>query len=86
MPIRLRVEGLSAKRGEDLIFHDISFVLEAGEALIVTGPNGSGKIDFIARAGGTFDAGNPAASSWTIHPPTLAIRANFAIISATAMR
>jgi heme exporter protein A len=43
MPIRLRVEGLSAKRGEDLIFHDISFVLEAGEALIVTGPNGSGK-------------------------------------------
>jgi len=43
MPIRLRVEGLCAKRGEDLIFHDISFVLAAGEALIVTGPNGSGK-------------------------------------------
>ncbi len=43
MPIRLRVEGLSAKRGEDLIFHDISFIVAAGEALIVTGPNGSGK-------------------------------------------
>ena len=43
MPIRLRVESLSAKRGEDLIFHNISFVLAAGEALIVTGPNGSGK-------------------------------------------
>jgi heme exporter protein A len=43
MPISLVVEGLSAKRGEDLIFKDISFVLTAGEALVVTGPNGSGK-------------------------------------------
>lgn len=43
MPISLVVEGLSAKRGEDLIFHDISFILKAGQALIVTGANGSGK-------------------------------------------
>lgn len=41
--MRLLAEGLSAKRGEDLIFNDISFALGASEALVVTGPNGSGK-------------------------------------------
>lgn len=41
--MRLMAEGLSAKRGEDLIFNDISFILDASEALVVTGPNGSGK-------------------------------------------
>lgn len=41
--MRLMAEGLSAKRGEDLIFNDISFVLDASDALVVTGPNGSGK-------------------------------------------
>ncbi|ACP26970.1 putative heme ABC transporter, ATP-binding protein [Sinorhizobium fredii NGR234] len=41
--MRLLVESLSARRGEDLIFHDISFDLATGEALVVTGPNGSGK-------------------------------------------
>lgn len=41
--MRLLAEGLSAKRGEDLIFNDISFALDTGEALVVTGPNGSGK-------------------------------------------
>ncbi len=41
--MRLTAESLSAKRGEDLIFHDISFQIESGNALVVTGPNGSGK-------------------------------------------
>jgi heme exporter protein A len=41
--MRFEAEALSARRGEDLLFRDISFALEAGEALIVTGPNGSGK-------------------------------------------
>ena len=41
--MRFEAQALSARRGEDLLFRDISFVLEDGEALIVTGPNGSGK-------------------------------------------
>ena len=41
--MRLVAGGLSATRGEDLIFQDISFEIESGEALVVKGPNGSGK-------------------------------------------
>ena len=56
MPIRLHVEGLSAKRGEDLIFHDISFVLPSGRALVVTGPNGSGKSTLLRVLAGLLEA------------------------------
>ncbi len=56
MPICLVVEGLSAKRGEDLIFHDISFVLRAGEALVVTGANGSGKSTLLRVLAGLLAA------------------------------
>ncbi|MCV9966176.1 heme ABC exporter ATP-binding protein CcmA [Pararhizobium sp. BT-229] len=52
----LVVEGLSAKRGEDLIFHDISFVLSAGQALVVTGPNGSGKSTLLRVLAGLLTA------------------------------
>lgn len=41
--MRLVAEGLSAKRGEDLIFRDISFEIDGGEALVVKGANGTGK-------------------------------------------
>lgn len=56
MPIRLVVEGLSAQRGEDLIFHDISFVLSAGQALVVTGANGSGKSTLLRVLAGLLEA------------------------------
>nr|WP_209852200.1 heme ABC exporter ATP-binding protein CcmA [Rhizobium herbae] len=52
----LVVEDLSAKRGEDLIFHDISFVVSAGEALVVTGPNGSGKSTLLRVLAGLLAA------------------------------
>ena len=41
--MRFEAQALSARRGEDLLFRDISFTLSDGEALVVTGPNGSGK-------------------------------------------
>lgn len=41
--MRFEADALSARRGEDLLFRDISFTLSDGEALVVTGPNGSGK-------------------------------------------
>jgi heme exporter protein A len=41
--IRLEAENLSARRGEDLIFVNVSFKLAPGEAMVLTGRNGSGK-------------------------------------------
>ncbi|SMC88969.1 heme ABC exporter ATP-binding protein CcmA [Rhizobium sp. RU36D] len=41
--MRLMAEGLSARRGEELIFTNVSFTLEQGQALLLTGRNGSGK-------------------------------------------
>lgn len=41
--MNLTAENLSAIRGEQTIFANISFRLEAGDLLLVTGTNGSGK-------------------------------------------
>lgn len=54
--MRLLAEGLSARRGEDLIFNDISFDLAGGEALVVTGPNGSGKSTLLRVLAGLLGA------------------------------
>ena len=65
--MRLVAEGLSATRGEDLIFRDIAFEIAGGEALVVKGPNGSGKSTLLrvlagllpARSGSAMRAGCP---------------------------
>ncbi|OJF89874.1 cytochrome C biogenesis protein [Pararhizobium antarcticum] len=57
--MKLHVEDLAARRGEDLIFQHISLVLQAGEGLVVTGANGSGKSTFLRVLSGLLpvDAG-----------------------------
>lgn len=50
--MRLVAEGLSARRGEDLIFRDVFFDIGAGEALVVKGPNGSGKSTLLRVVAG----------------------------------
>lgn len=50
--MRLTAENLSARRGEDLIFRDISFTLGAGESLVLTGRNGSGKSTLLRTVAG----------------------------------
>jgi heme exporter protein A len=50
--MRLTAENLSARRGEDLIFKDISFTLGAGEGLVLTGRNGSGKSTLLRTIAG----------------------------------
>lgn len=50
--MHLSAENLAARRGEDLIFVNISFHLAAGEALVVTGRNGSGKSTLLRVVAG----------------------------------
>ncbi len=54
--MRFEVENLSARRGEDLLFRDISFELQDGEALLVTGPNGTGKSTLLRVLAGLLPA------------------------------
>ncbi|RXT17040.1 heme ABC exporter ATP-binding protein CcmA [Rhizobium leguminosarum] len=50
--MHLTAENLAARRGEELIFVNISFHLAAGEALVLTGRNGSGKSTLLRVAAG----------------------------------
>lgn len=54
--MRFEAENLSARRGEDLLFREISFGLSDGEALLVTGPNGSGKSTLLRVIAGLLHA------------------------------
>ncbi len=48
----LRAESLTAIRGERLVFHDVSFSLPAGGALILSGRNGAGKSTLLRLLAG----------------------------------
>ncbi|WP_454852473.1 heme ABC exporter ATP-binding protein CcmA [Rhizobium binxianense] len=50
--MHLTAENLAARRGEDLIFINISFHLAAGETLVLTGRNGSGKSTLLRVVAG----------------------------------
>jgi len=54
--MRFEVENLAARRGEDLLFRDISFTLEEGGSLVITGPNGSGKSTLLRVLAGLLSA------------------------------
>jgi heme exporter protein A len=43
----LRVSDLACRRGERVLFSSLTFALEPGQALQVTGPNGTGKSSLI---------------------------------------
>ncbi|TWF50212.1 heme ABC exporter ATP-binding protein CcmA [Neorhizobium alkalisoli] len=64
--MRLTAENLSARRGEDLIFRDVSFALEAGESLVLTGRNGSGKSTLLRVIAGLL---RPESGKVTWHAP-----------------
>lgn len=50
--MRIFAENLSVKRGEDLIFTDVSFELVPTESLTISGPNGVGKSTLLRALAG----------------------------------
>lgn len=51
-PTRLLATGLACVRGGRTVFSGLSFVLAAGEALLVSGPNGAGKSSLLRAVAG----------------------------------
>ena len=54
--MRLIAENLSGERGGETVFSNVGFSLEEGEALLVTGPNGSGKATLLRIVAGLLPA------------------------------
>jgi len=52
----LALEGVSCRRGGRLLFERLSLTLGAGEAAVVTGPNGIGKSSLLRLAAGLLPA------------------------------
>ena len=44
---KLKINNLSCQRGYNLLFENLSFELNSGEVLKISGPNGSGKTSFM---------------------------------------
>jgi heme exporter protein A len=53
---RLRFDRVACLRGARLLFEDLSFALDPGDAALVTGPNGIGKSSLLRIAAGLLDA------------------------------
>lgn len=51
-PLKLVAENLTIDRGGRRVFHDISFQLDGGSALVVTGANGIGKSSLLRTLAG----------------------------------
>lgn len=53
---QLSFDGVTCQRGGRTLFEGLSFVLKAGDAAVVTGPNGVGKSSLLRLACGLLDA------------------------------
>jgi heme exporter protein A len=54
--VRIVVENLACRRSGRLVFEGLSFTLDRGEVLIVTGRNGAGKSSLLALMAGRLEA------------------------------
>ncbi|TXC63509.1 heme ABC exporter ATP-binding protein CcmA [Sphingosinicella ginsenosidimutans] len=71
----LRLAGVTARRGGRTLFEGLDLVLQAGEAAVLTGPNGIGKSSLIRLAAGLLraDAGQVARAEAALADEHLAL-------------
>ncbi|SCX17584.1 Cytochrome c biogenesis ATP-binding export protein CcmA [Agrobacterium sp. DSM 25558] len=84
----LTAENLAARRGEDLIFMNVSFKLTGGQALVLTGPNGSGKSTLLRVVAGLLqpEAGTVKIAGEGIESDTRAYEASHYLGHRNAMK
>ena len=54
-PLRLTVSGLGLSRGDTVLAHDLALELGSGEALLLTGRNGTGKTSLLRALAGYLE-------------------------------
>lgn len=79
---RLAVEGLALQRGDRLLFRDLSLEAGAGEAVALTGANGSGKTSLLRAIAGFI---RPASGTVRFEGPDGAMEAEDARRAQTHM-
>lgn len=80
--MRLVAENLEGRRGGQLLFAGLNFVLAPGEAILVTGPNGAGKSTLLRIAAGLLPV---SGGSVRLEGGTLAAHAHY-LSTADAMK
>ncbi|NTF08698.1 heme ABC exporter ATP-binding protein CcmA [Agrobacterium rubi] len=84
----LTAENLSARRGDDFIFMNVSFKLTGGDVLVLAGPNGSGKSTLLRVIAGLLrpEAGKVTIAGEGIETGTRACEASHYLGHRNAMK
>jgi len=64
MDVSLKVEGVSLKKGYNLLIHNLNFELMAGDAISLTGENGVGKTTLLRTLAGFMTPHSGAISAY----------------------
>jgi len=66
---KLKVTNLSCQKGYNLLFENLSFEINSGEVLKISGPNGSGKTSLLRLLAGlsSFDSGSINYDAFTMN-------------------
>lgn len=76
------VEELTAERGKNVVLDKVSFSVDTGEWVLITGPNGSGKTTLIEHLNGlqTSDSGTVTVNGTSVEEDLVAVRTSIGMV------